>query len=585
MRSLLRHVFNRFQFRVLLYMLLVISLPLVLAMYLFQGQFSAYSKKELTLSVDQKHDQVIASIYQGLRNASDITHRVTEDYGVLTFVKMKEAASREGKELNDYTNSLLSDQMLQNRYLEQVCLTLQSSNRTLCAQSAEAPGMLDTRIRSAEKRFEPLIAEYSKLDAYLLTYTESIKDKSSLQELGRVTLWVNMNKLMKELSVKNNFQAYVLMDQNNKVVYRNGLYTGEELKSAGRATDYLRTDDSFIHSAKHVDMIGGVQWTSYYETAIPSFISAFPYYRAWLIAFVALVVMLSAGSALLFMTYVTRPLDVLKALMNRAELGDLRAYWTSKTSTEWGQLGQSYNQMLNRLEDLIKQVKREESLKKEAEMEALHYQLNPHFLYNTLNTIKWVAKIHKTPQISEVVSALVRLLQASLGKKGEFITLREEIGLIRDYMEIQKFRYGDRIQVVSQADELTLGCLVPRMFLQPLVENAIIHGIEPAKREGVITIRTWLDRDLLFCQVEDNGVGMQVEEGSSGWKAMHAAGGSRSDRMLRERMSGVGISHIREKIKLYYGPEFKMHIASKPGEGTTIRMSLPIHQGEELEAE
>ena len=104
--------------------------------------------------------------------------------------------------------------------------------------------------------------------------------------------------------------------------------------------------------------------------------------------------------------------------------------------------------MLNRLEDLIKQVKREESLKKEAEMEALHYQLNPHFLYNTLNTIKWVAKIHKTPQISEVVSALVRLLQASLGKKGEFITLREEIGLTRDYMEIQKFRYGDRIQIV-----------------------------------------------------------------------------------------------------------------------------------------
>ena len=267
--------------------------------------------------------------------------------------------------------------------------------------------------------------------------------------------------------------------------------------------------------------------------------------------------------------------------MNRAERGDLRAYWTSRSSNEWTQIGQSYNQMLNRLEDLIKQVKREESLKKEAEMEALHYQLNPHFLYNTLNTIKWVAKIHKTPQISEVVSALVRLLQASLGKKGDFITLRDEIGLTHDYMEIQRFRYGDRIQIETHVDEITLGCLVPRMLLQPLVENAIIHGIGPTKREGTITIRTWLDRDLLFCQVEDNGIGMQVEEGSSGWKAMHATGGAQADRMLKERMSGVGISHIREKIKLIYGPEFKMHISSKPGEGTTIRMFLPIHHGEE----
>ncbi|MNY12578.1 Sensor histidine kinase YehU [compost metagenome] len=310
-------------------------------------------------------------------------------------------------------------------------------------------------------------------------------------------------------------------------------------------------------------------------------LDTFPYFKTWLIALIVLVLALSFGGLILFIGSVTKPLYVLKALMNRAERGDLRAYWTFKSSNEWTQVGESYNQMLNRLEDLIKQVKREESLKKEAEMEALHYQLNPHFLYNTLNTIKWVAKIHKTPQISEVVSALVRLLQASLGKKGDFITLRDEIRLTHDYMEIQRFRYGDRIGIDMQVDEITLGCLVPRMLLQPLVENAIIHGIGPTKNEGKITIKSWLDRDLLFCQVEDNGVGMQVEEGNSGWNAMQARGGAQAERMLKERMSGVGISHIREKIKLIYGPEYKMHISSKPGEGTTIRMFLPIHQGEE----
>ncbi|WP_217635181.1 sensor histidine kinase [Paenibacillus sp. yr247] len=560
---------------------MVTSIPILCALYLFDQQFSAYSEKEFMSAVEQRHDQMLMRMNQEFRYASEITHRSAVDYGIINYAKIKDdsANSNEVKELSDYSNSLLSEQLLQNRYVEQVCLTLTASNRTLCSQSEGSEAMA-TRIKGPYKSFEPIEAESSKFNGYILTYSESVMDKPSKQELGRVTIWFNMNKLWKELSFKSPSHAYVLMDQHKRVVYRNGIYTGDDFRGAEREADYVHVDGTVVHSMKHIDMIGGGQWMSYYEAPITLSSAAFPHYRTWLILLLSLVVALCISSSLLFINFVTKPLYVLKTLMNRAESGDLRAYWTSKSSNEWTQLGQSYNQMLNRLEDLIKQVKREESLKKEAEMEALHYQLNPHFLYNTLNTIKWVAKIHKTPQISEVVSALVRLLQASLGKKGEFITLREEIGLTRDYMEIQRFRYGDRIQVVTEVDELTLGCLVPRMLLQPLVENAIIHGIEPSKREGIITIRSWLDRDLLLCQVEDNGVGMQVEEGSSGWNAMHAVGGAQSGK-LRERMSGVGISHIREKIKLYYGPQFKMHIGSKPGEGTTIRMSLPIHQFEE----
>jgi sensor histidine kinase YesM len=582
MPSLFSHLFNRFQFRLFMYLLLVISIPFLFALYLFDQQFSAINEKEFMTSVDQKHDQMLTSMNQEFRYASEITHRNAIDYGIIKYANLKDtpAQSSEAKELSDYTNSLLSEQILRNRYVEQVCVTLTASNRTLCSQRSEGSEVMETRVKGPFLSFESMEAENSKFNGYILTYTESVMDKPSMQELGRVTIWFNMNKLWKELLIKSPFHAYVLIDQHNRVVYQSGISTGEDFRGVEREADYVHVDGTVIHSMKHVDMIGGVQWLSYYEASIPLFSEAFPHYRTWLMLLFSLVVALCLGSSFLFIKYVTKPLYVLKMLMNRAERGDLRAYWTSKSSNEWTQLGQSYNQMLNRLEDLIKQVKREESLKKEAEMEALHYQLNPHFLYNTLNTIKWVAKIHKTPQISEVVSALVRLLQASLGKKGEFITLREEIGLTHDYMEIQKFRYGDRIRIVMEVEELTLNCLVPRMLLQPLVENAIIHGIEPTKREGVITIRSWLDRDLLLCQVEDNGIGMQIEEGSSGWKAIHAVGGTRSGK-LRERMSGVGISHIREKIKLYYGPQFKMHIGSKPGEGTTIRMSLPIHQCEE----
>jgi sensor histidine kinase YesM len=287
-------------------------------------------------------------------------------------------------------------------------------------------------------------------------------------------------------------------------------------------------------------------------------------------------VLLALGvlSALLFRHYFVDPLQRLRRLMNRAELGDFKAYWVRHNSRDWNMLGESYNQMLNRLEELIKQVKREEALKKEAEMEALQYQLNPHFLYNTLNTIKWVAKMHRTPQIAEVVTSLVRLLQASLGKKGDFITVREEMELIRDYMDIQAFRYGDKILLESEIDPMAKGCLVPRMILQPLIENAIIHGIEPGRQEGWIRIRIWLEaeRQLLICQVEDNGVGM-VED------ADREMTGAKGD--MRERMSGIGLRHIREKIKLYYGNGYSMHITGKPKQGTVIRLTMPVHQSEE----
>lgn len=283
-----------------------------------------------------------------------------------------------------------------------------------------------------------------------------------------------------------------------------------------------------------------------------------------------LVLALAAGAAVLFRFTVSRPLLALRKLMKRAESGDLKAYWTMRAAGEIGRLGDSYNQMLNRLDELIKQVKVEEALKKEKEIEALHYQLNPHFLYNTLNTIKWVAKIHRTPQIADAVSALVRLLQASLGKKGDFLPLREEIELVRDYMAIQSFRYGDEIGLVTDIEAVTALCLVPKLLLQPLVENAVIHGLQRKEGEKTITIRSWLERDLLFLQVEDNGVGME---------AGREPGEKRLDAM--ERMSGIGLRHIREKLKLYYGPDYPMRIFSKPGEGTRIRLALPIHRSDE----
>gem|GEM_PF-1252807 len=696
MRSSFPALFYRFQMRLLLYLLLVGSIPLLVAVAVFYNQTNGYSQRELTATVAQAHQQVLTGAARELQTVSVFAQQAASDYAVLAYSRQPLSGGypAQAGELRSYIENFLYQQTLHNRYFAQICLTVSSSNRTLCSQGYGGLESIGSPQDMRPGKFEPSVGG-SDRDSYVVRYLQPVRDNASSQELGYIVIWYNLSKMMRDLEVAAVDQA--LVDEEGRMLYRSG---NLDLSLFPASVNGLELDGASVRSVRRLDVPGG-EWSSYYQAPNTFAQTAMPNLRKLLALLFAVLAVLSIGSSILFARYVTRPLHRLKGLMKRAELGDLKAYWMSKGMDEWNDLGESYNQMLNRLEELIKQVKLEEALKKEAEMEALHYQLNPHFLYNTLNTIKWVAKIHKTPQISEVVSALVRLLQASLGKKGDFITLREECGLVRDYMEIQSFRYGDRVQVRFELDELTERCIVPRMLLQPLVENAIIHGIEPSRRQGVITIRSWLDRDLLFCQVEDNGVGIEMVDGGderkagkveqkpgAGWTAVggtagtasgsltdagrggsgnseaargewrngdasetfgsspiapagarsggdaawvgrasggdgdvegiarrgsvgadgKAAGESRENgeaaanmeaglrgdragrgagvaalggKSLRERMSGIGIAHIREKIKLYYGPEYKLHITSKPGEGTVVRMFLPIHQSEE----
>lgn len=477
----------------------------------------------------------------------------------------------EDLEIRRYIKELILRQSRRLGDETQICLLGTEKERSICIYPDVR--FADMEMIGTEAAFMPIDIRdsYNRKD-YELMYSTPLAHNVTEYGQARVVIITNFSRLVSDILTAEQLYSngIVIFDGKGDMLYRNSLRTDGDF-SRGDQMGYGVEVTAQTITTKQTFQLNGEEWVSLLQVKNQHDTNRNKVLTNVVLMFIVLLILVCAGGAFLFSRSIAKPLHRLRTVMNRAERGDLKAYWVHDNSQEIDDVGQSYNQMLNRLEDLINQVKREEALKKEAEIAALQYQLNPHFLYNTLNTIKWVAKLHKTPQISEVVSALVRLLQASLGKKGDFITLREEVGLINDYMEIQRFRYGDRVHVRFELEPITERCLVPRMILQPLVENACIHGIEPSKREGLIIIRAWIDRDLLFCQVEDNGIGMDPEiyEGGSGkregWK---------------ERMSGIGLKHIREKIKLYYGPDYKMHVISKKGKGTTIRLSLPIHQSE-----
>ncbi len=576
MKRLLRLFSNlpvrTFQFRLLLYLLVVGSVPLLSALFVFYQQSTFYAHEELKNHVKRTHEQILRRIHAELVNMDHIATNINSDYLVQKYILTGGSDESYNEEtFKARLDHLFAIQMKTSKYITDICVSYKEKGTSICPNS---------NILAADMMFFPVNKtdrQYQTYDnggkmPYGIRFVAPLYDLTTEVVRGHIAIILNFSKLLGDIQNDNPIVRQAIFDKEGAVIYS----STKKFDYAGVFRDWekpeivVNSDNDTILS-RNVLELPQQTWISVIEVKNQYLASAWRALRNTLILFFIVLLVVSAVCSIIFSRLFIKPIHHLRMLMKRAELGDLKAYWTARSTGEINDLGESYNQMLNRLEETIKQVKHEEALKKEAEIEALRYQLNPHFLYNTLNTIKWVAKIHKTPQISEVVSALVRLLQASLGKKGDFITIREEIGLIKDYMEIQSFRYGDQVKVHYDIEPVTLLCLVPRLILQPLVENALIHGIEPSSRDGVITIKTWIDRDLLMCQVEDNGQGMPD----------HSPDETGKKQGVKEKMSGIGLNHIREKIKLYYGPDYKMHIFSKEKQGTTVRLSLPIHRSEE----
>jgi sensor histidine kinase YesM len=571
MKSLFSFSLRSFRFSLLLYLLVIGAIPLLIAALIFYQQTSSFIGQEHKQSLEFSHGQAIRQLQDKLNDIANITNQINSDFAVQQFLKSSAAINnRVDPDIQTYFNEFLGRLLQQDQDLYALCLVFDMKGMTLCSQSGANKTMDEMLFKSPNPLYSPILINDQGQEAYGIRYEQDLKEARTGVIHGQMIAVLNLSTFMNTPNVYHSGTHWQLVDGSGHTVYNNNSMEGV------RGTDAIISDKTLTY--------GNLNWQSQMiENRLESSTSLI-FFGNFIFYTLLVLLVISLLSSLLFSRYLMKPLLHLRGLMKRAELGDLKAYWVWDSKQEMNELGYSYNQMLNRIEELIKQVKQEEALKKDAEIEALQYQLNPHFLYNTLNTIKWVAKIHKTPQISEVVTALVLLLQSSLGKRGDFITLQEEAQLVEAYMAIQFFRYGDDIKVIYEMDHFSKKCLVPRMILQPLVENAIIHGIKPLKGDGIITIKAWMDRDLLFCEVTDNGVGMPahlVNSEEAGFDKKAARAFPAQPNGMKERMSGIGLSHIREKIKLYYGPDYKMHIFSKEKQGTTIRISFPIHLSED----
>ncbi len=226
-------------------------------------------------------------------------------------------------------------------------------------------------------------------------------------------------------------------------------------------------------------------------------------------------------------------------------------------------LSESFEHMVKRLQKLMERVKREEILLRKTELKALQTQINPHFLYNTLDSIQWMCERNKPGQAVKMVSALSKLFRISISKGRDLITVADEIEHARNYMVIQTFRYTNQFTYRFDVEDEALPYLCNKITLQPLIENAIIHGINPTFEDGEIVITVKTENDNVVFVVSDNGMGMSKEQCQSILKH------DTNDNF------GIGIKNVNDRNKIYFGSEYEIQIDSEMDAGTTITIKFP----------
>jgi len=328
-----------------------------------------------------------------------------------------------------------------------------------------------------------------------------------------------------------------------------------------------------------------IQYYIYYQTRsmetlkvqLNSEIESFIFLCIFLVGAITAIVLLAT---MVVLNNITNPLRKLCEVTKRISEGDFTAQTQIETNDEIRILAQSVDDMAGKLEVMVDKIKEDESKMRYAELRLLQEQINPHFLYNTLDTIVWLVEGNETDKAVDVVVSLSEFFRLVLSKGKEFISIQDEEMHIRSYLEIQRARYHDILDYEILIDRQLYQYKILKMTLQPLVENSLYHGIKYKRAKGKIVVTAELKDNKICIYVCDNGVGMEVETLEKLRKEIQSP--------CKETESGFGLANVNERIRMNFGVEYGIFIDSVKGEGTRVTVIIPaqkLHMQQEITEE
>lgn len=414
-----------------------------------------------------------------------------------------------------------------------------------------------------------------------IAMVRSIIDTNTLEESGLMLICINtsfiQNLYSTDFNTKNS--GIFLLDNYNKIITQsdaeNILHNGENIQSI---IPYIHDKKSYntiwINGEKYLTTFSKVSKSDWTIVSMTRESTLFHNLRS--IMFITLAVIISCFVmsfliSIFLSSKVTQPINQLLSSMKKAKEGNFREKVNFKYTDELGMLVYEYNNMIDNIKTLIDKVYKLQLKEKEAELKALQAQINPHFLYNTLDMIFWKAEKSNQQEISDMIYALSHLFRITLSKGNEFIPVKSEKDFIEHYLLLQSKRYrGKLIYDIDISDEIS-NYLIPKLIIQPFVENSIIHGTEADNELSVIKITGYLSNNYLDFTIEDNGKGIDEDTMNL---LIHSS--INQEKKNTNFQKGYAIGNVNQRLSLYYNDDYKLNIVSCINEGTKVKLSIPI---------
>ena len=418
----------------------------------------------------------------------------------------------------------------------------------------------------------------------------SLSRSVELTSAGSIThgvLLVDMNfsgieQICKNVDLGESGYIY-LIDGNGEIIYhprQQLIYSNliHENNYAAARYDDGNHNETFEGQQRLVTVktAGYTGWKIIAVTPTQDITSNYQQFRLFALFFLFFAIFLMIFVNMFLSSRIANPLKELELSVKELDRGNLSGVDISVSgSYEVQHLGKTIRSMVDQMRRLMDDIVAEQESKRRSELDALQSQINPHFLYNTLDSIIWMVENERYDGAVTMVTALARLFRISLSQGKNIITVSDELEHVRNYLTIQKMRYKNKFSYEISAEPETLKCATIKLIVQPLVENAIYHGMEFMSGDGEIRIKAYREGNDLYIDIIDNGLGMPQEQADALL--------TQETTKVRGKGSGIGLKNVQERIQLYFGGEYGLAIYSEPDEGTTARIHLPLKMMEEAE--
>ena len=418
--------------------------------------------------------------------------------------------------------------------------------------------------------------EDGQANLYMLRMIHSSED---FKEIGFIILQVNREKLKNvyfDLSTEFTDSIQILSQDNLWIIGmdRNQLSDREKEWLAKQNEEWNYQIDSKSQNMIAYMNVMGTPWKIVARASLEELFSQeMDHFRVLFVVVMVTTVLIVSIFSILMAMDILEPINRLVYSIKKVEQENVHEEVLVDREDELGYLSKCFNKMSCEIDNLLNRVYKEQLTRKESELKALQAQINPHFLFNTLESINWMAQLNNVPEIRDMVTSLSALMEASIGKGSPMVPLSKELKYIDSYLLIMKNRYGDRLTYESHIDKSLLRNEVPKLILQPLVENAIYHGIDRMRKKGIITLTIEQREDQIYIEIKDNGKGMTTEEVEDMNRLFKE---DNHDYLLGTNRKSIGLANVNGRLKLFFGQEYGLEVESEYENYTKMKFYVPM---------